>query len=117
MDLTEVDFKCKCRIQIIRTILFLVAFDSVRTCREIKTFQTNTLSPSSVYFGSVHRDSILLLIHGIDPQAHSVNTQINNSVVFTAVRTPSVTVYNYYFSRYINFVRSLEVYGDSATYC
>jgi hypothetical protein len=33
MDLTEVEFKCKCWIQMIRTILFLVAFDAVWTCR------------------------------------------------------------------------------------
>jgi hypothetical protein len=50
------------------------------------------LSPSTVYSGSVHRDSILLPIHGIDLQAHSVSTQNNNTVVFTAIRTPSVTV-------------------------
>jgi hypothetical protein len=69
-------------------------------------FQTITLSPSSVYYGSVHRESIFLTIHGIDLQAHSVDTQ-NNTVVFTPVRTPSVIVYNYYFSRNTNFVRSL----------
>jgi hypothetical protein len=106
MDLTEVDFKCKCWIQMIRTILFLVAFDAVWTCRLI-TFQRNMLPPTSMYFGSEHRHIIFLPIDGIDLQAHSVNTQ-NNTVVFTAGRTPSVTVYNYYFSRNKNFIRSLE---------
>jgi hypothetical protein len=98
---------CKCWIQMIRTILFLVALDAVWTCREIKTFQRNTLSPSSVNFGSEHKDIIFLRIDGIDLQAHSVNTQ-NNTVVFTAGRTPSVTVYNFYFPRKANFIRSLE---------
>jgi hypothetical protein len=55
-----------------------------------------------MYFGSEHRD-MFLPIDLIDLQAHSVNTQ-NNTVDFTAERTPSVTVYNYYFSRNINFV-------------
>jgi hypothetical protein len=64
----------------------------------------------------VHRDSIFLPIHGIDLQAHSVNTQNNNTVAFTAARTPSVTVYNYYFSRNITFIRILEVYDDGATH-
>jgi hypothetical protein len=76
----------------IRTILFLVSFDSVWTCREIKAFQRNMLSPSSVYFGSEHRDIIFLQIDGIDLKAHSVNTQNNNTVVFPATRTPSVTI-------------------------
>jgi hypothetical protein len=115
MDLTEVEFKCKFWIQVIRTILFLVAFDSLWTCREIKPFQRNTLSPSSMYFVSEHGD-IFLPIDGIDLQAHSVNTQNNNTVVFTAARTPSVIVYNYYFYRNTNFVRSLEGYDDSATH-
>jgi hypothetical protein len=48
-------------------------------------------------------------------QAHSVNTQNNNTVVFTAARTPSVTEYNYYFSWNTNFILSLEVYDDGAT--
>jgi len=69
-----------------------------------------------MYFGSEHRDIIFLPIDGIDLQAHSVNTQNNNTVVFTAARTPSVTVYNYYFYRNINFVRSLEVYDDGTTH-
>jgi hypothetical protein len=116
MDLTEVDFNCMCWNQMITTTIFLVAFDAVRTCREIKTFQRNTLSPSSMYFGSKHRDIIFLPIHAIDVQAHSVNTQNNNTVVFTVVRTTSVTLYNYYFYRNINFVRSLEVYDDGATH-
>jgi hypothetical protein len=99
MDLAGVQFKCKCWIQMIRTVLFLVAFDAVWTCREIKMFQRNTLSPSSMYFCSEHWDIIFLPIDDIGLQAHSVNTQNNNTVVFTAARTPSVTVYNYYFSR------------------
>jgi hypothetical protein len=64
--------------------------------------------------GSEHIDIIFLPIDGMDLQVHSVNTQNNNTVVFTAARTPSVTVYNYYFYRNINFVRSLEVYDDGA---
>jgi hypothetical protein len=67
-----------------------------------------------MYFGSERRDIIFLPIDGIDLGAHSVNTQ-NNTVVFTVARTPSVTVYNYYFSRNTNFVRSLEVFEDDAT--
>jgi hypothetical protein len=62
--------KCRCWIQMIRTILFLVAFDSVWTCRETKTFQRNTLSPSSMYFGPEHKYIIFLQIDGIDIQAH-----------------------------------------------
>jgi hypothetical protein len=117
MDHTEVEFKCKCWIQMIRTILLLVAFDVVWTCREIETSQRDTLSPSSMYFSSEHRDGIFFPIDGIDLQAYSLNTQNNNTVFFTAVRTPSVTVYNYYFYRNINFVWSLEVYDDDTTQC
>jgi hypothetical protein len=69
-----------------------------------------------MYFGSEQTDSTFLQIDGIDLQAHSVNTQNNNTVVFTAARTPSVTVYNYYFSRNTNFVWSLEVYDDGTTH-
>jgi hypothetical protein len=94
---------------------FLVAFGAVWTCREINTFQRNTLSNSSVYFGSEHGYSIFLRVDGIDLQAHSVNTQNNNTVVITVVRTPSVIVYKYYFYRNTNFVQSLEVYDDDAT--
>jgi hypothetical protein len=65
-----------------------------------------------MYFGSEHRDIIFLQIDDIDLKAHSVNTQNNNIVVFTFVRTPSVTLYNYYLFRNINFVLSLEVYED-----
>jgi hypothetical protein len=67
-----------------------------------------------MYFGS-ERGDIFLPIDGIE--AHSVNTQNNNTVVFTAARTPSVTVdeYNYYFSRNTKFARSLEVLEESAT--
>jgi hypothetical protein len=72
----------------IRRILILVAFDAVWTCREIKTFHRNTLSPSSMYFGSERRDIIFLPIDVIDLQAHSVNTQNNNTVVFTARELP-----------------------------
>jgi hypothetical protein len=68
-----------------------------------------------MYFGSEHRDIIFLPIHGIDLQAHSVNTQNNNAAVFTAARTPSVTVYNYYYYSYTNFIRSFEVYDDGTT--
>jgi hypothetical protein len=71
-----------------------------------------------MYFVSEHRNIIFLPIDGIDLQAHSVNTQNNNTVVLTAARTPSVTVYNYeyYFYRNTNFVRSLEVYDDGTTH-
>jgi hypothetical protein len=84
MDLTEVDFKCKCWIQMLRTILFIVAFDAVWTCRETKTFQRNTLSPSSTYIGSEHGD-IFIPIDGIDLQAHSFNTQNNNTVTYSGL--------------------------------
>jgi hypothetical protein len=67
-----------------------------------------------MYFGTEQTDIIFLPIDGTDLQAHSVNTQ-NNTVVFTAARTPSVTVNNYNFSRNTNFVRSLEVFEDGAT--
>jgi hypothetical protein len=70
-----------------------------------------------MYFGSEQTDSIFLPIDGIDLQAHRVNTQNNNTVVFTAARIHSVTVYYYYFSRNINFVRSLEVYDEGTTQC
>jgi hypothetical protein len=78
-------------------------------------FQTNTLPPSSMYFGSEHRDIVFLPIDGIDLQltASTHRTTLSSSQLTELC----VTVYNYYFSRNINFIRILEVNDDGTTQC